>query len=307
MSRNIPFTKSLQLDVFHPEASSELRPVIVLIHGGAWQSGSKELSHFSDQLEVCGVGTTLEGAGYVCVIPDYSSSDPDAICEDSLDDIAAALNWTEENIGAYFGDPTRINLMGFCAGAHLCATTVLHNLLPSKLHHPLPHSLPKIHSMILLAGCYNLDKQLHHEANRPPNDLDLRLVMERNLSNVMRAGTFTDRSPLFMLNELGLPDHAHLPQRWLLIHAENDQVINKQQSVEMSELLMERGGGLEKVRLMIIPPDLTSKRLPTRESKGWMEFELDYEHMRLVHQLKPPAQSAFAKEALEAIAEITRF
>jgi acetyl esterase/lipase len=107
----------LQLDVYRPAGPvAEPRPVIVFVHGGAWQYGTRRQYAF--------VGHTLAGEGYVAVLPDYRKY-PAVRFPAFVDDVAAAVAWTAENIAVHGGDPGRVFLMGHSAGAHMAMLTVL--------------------------------------------------------------------------------------------------------------------------------------------------------------------------------------
>lgn len=101
------------LDVFSPETvSSTGAPVVVFIHGGSWNSGSKNLYGF--------IGRRLAGKGVVAVIINYRLS-PQVTVPAQADDCAQAVRWTQQHIPEYGGDPSRIYVMGHSAGGGLAA------------------------------------------------------------------------------------------------------------------------------------------------------------------------------------------
>lgn len=99
-----------RLDVYLPEPSAEPHEVVIFFHGGSWQFGSK-----SDYLFL---GQAMAARGFVTVIPDYRLY-PETRYPGFLQDGAAAVRWTRENIGAFGGDPRRVFLMGHSAGAYI--------------------------------------------------------------------------------------------------------------------------------------------------------------------------------------------
>jgi len=102
-----------RLDVYAPRAtSSALRPVVVFIHGGSWNSGSKNLYSF--------VGRRLAKQGVVAVVINYRLS-PGVRVPDMAADCARAVDWTARHIADYGGDPNRLFTMGHSAGAGLAA------------------------------------------------------------------------------------------------------------------------------------------------------------------------------------------
>ena len=99
-----------QLDVYVPDAPAvDPRPVIVFIHGGSWQTGSKDQYRF--------VGSGLAEKGYVSVVANYRLN-PDVRFPVFVADAAEAVAWTLRNIGQFGGDPRRVFVMGHSAGAH---------------------------------------------------------------------------------------------------------------------------------------------------------------------------------------------
>ncbi len=99
-----------QLDVYLPDAPSVEPPaVVVFIHGGSWQTGSKEQYRF--------VGSGLAEKGYITVVANYRLN-PDVRFPVFVADAAEAVAWTLRNIGEFGGDPRRVFVMGHSAGAH---------------------------------------------------------------------------------------------------------------------------------------------------------------------------------------------
>jgi len=99
-----------RLDVYVPDGkTAEPRPVIVFIHGGSWQTGSRDQYRF--------VGAGLAEKGYVSVVASYRLN-PDVSFPAFVDDAARAVAWTLRNIDRYGGDPRRVFVMGHSAGAH---------------------------------------------------------------------------------------------------------------------------------------------------------------------------------------------
>ncbi|WP_426493548.1 alpha/beta hydrolase [Hymenobacter sp. 102] len=102
-----------RLDVYTPrkKASGPL-PVVIFMHGGSWNSGSKNLYTF--------IGRRLARQGIVAVILNYRLA-PQVRVPQMADDCARALAWTVAHIGEYGGDARRVFLMGHSAGGGLAA------------------------------------------------------------------------------------------------------------------------------------------------------------------------------------------
>jgi len=105
-----------RLNVFSPSHKGKLKPVLIFVHGGNWNSGKKGLYSF--------FGSRLARKGIVAVLPGYTKS-PDANYATMAQQIAAAVKWTKQNISRYGGDSSNIFISGHSAGGHLAALVSL--------------------------------------------------------------------------------------------------------------------------------------------------------------------------------------
>jgi acetyl esterase/lipase len=102
--------RDLKCDVYAAEGAAGLRPGVLLVHGGGWQRGSKDMmKEFA---------LRLGGAGYVCIAPEYRLT-PESPWPAQIHDVKAAIRWTRANAAELGIDPTRIAAQGSSAGAHL--------------------------------------------------------------------------------------------------------------------------------------------------------------------------------------------
>jgi acetyl esterase/lipase len=100
-----------KLDLYLPkEKAAAPRPLIVFVHGGAWQSGSKEDGRVIFPLLADGV--------YAGASIGYRLTD-EAIWPAQVHDCKAALRWLGEHADEYGYDPKRMALFGISAGGHL--------------------------------------------------------------------------------------------------------------------------------------------------------------------------------------------
>lgn len=91
-------------------------PVIVFVHGGSWRDGDPDDYGF--------IGRAFVPEGFVVVLVGYRLGKHGAYPA-MLEDTAAAIRWTRENIANHGGDPARIVLAGHSAGAYNAVTTAL--------------------------------------------------------------------------------------------------------------------------------------------------------------------------------------
>ncbi|WP_133271370.1 alpha/beta hydrolase [Hymenobacter radiodurans] len=118
-------TERHRLDVYAPRRKAAAsQPVVLFIHGGNWDSGSKSIYTF--------IGRRLAKQGVVAVIINYRLS-PEVQVPAMADDCARAVRWTQQHIAEYGGDPQRIFLMGHSAGAGLAALIATDNQYFTRL------------------------------------------------------------------------------------------------------------------------------------------------------------------------------
>ncbi|QKZ13127.1 alpha/beta hydrolase [Spirosoma sp. KUDC1026] len=118
-------TERHRLDLYIPRhKSATLRPVVIFIHGGNWDSGSKNIYTF--------IGRRLAKQGCVAVIINYRLA-PNVQVPAMADDCARAALWVKLHIAEYGGDPERIFVMGHSAGGGLAALLATDNTLFTKV------------------------------------------------------------------------------------------------------------------------------------------------------------------------------
>lgn len=103
------------LDVFKPASRSVApRPVLIHVHGGGFVRGDKHTpgTPYTDNIPLWAARN-----GVVGVNVNYRLA-PKAIWPAGTEDIAAILRWVKANIGVHSGNPARVFLLGWSAGAH---------------------------------------------------------------------------------------------------------------------------------------------------------------------------------------------
>jgi len=110
----------LNLNVWTPDPGAAGLPVMVWIHGGAFVNGSGAVPDYA--------GDRFARDGVVCVTINYRlGCDGFLLLDDAtpnrgLLDQIAALEWVQENIAAFGGDPGQVTIFGESAGAMSVAT-----------------------------------------------------------------------------------------------------------------------------------------------------------------------------------------
>ncbi|WP_242154065.1 alpha/beta hydrolase [Sphingomonas sp. BAUL-RG-20F-R05-02] len=104
--------RDLHMDVFNPSPKQQVRQGIVLVHGGAWRSGSK--AHFY------ALANLLAQRGFTVFLPEYRLA-PEAPYPAGMDDIADALGWAQLE-AAHFGlSADRIAIGGASSGGQMAS------------------------------------------------------------------------------------------------------------------------------------------------------------------------------------------
>lgn len=99
------------LDLYVPEAAEETpRPLVVYIHGGGWEHGSKDNAGVLFGL--------MKNRPYAGASINYRLTDQ-ARWPAQIHDCKAAIRWLRGNAKAYAIDPAKIAVFGISAGGHL--------------------------------------------------------------------------------------------------------------------------------------------------------------------------------------------
>jgi len=165
------------LNIFQPKDSTQQHDVLIFVHGGNWDSGSKDTYSI--------LGRNFAEKDFVTVIPGYTLS-PFANYDMMTQQITQAILWTKENITSYGGNPNRIFLMGHSAGGHLIALATMN---PKYLNDP---TLVK---GLILDDAAALDQYKYLQEN-PPTKEDY-----YNITWTKDPEAWLDASPYYFIDE----------------------------------------------------------------------------------------------------------
>jgi para-nitrobenzyl esterase len=116
----IPGENELNLNVFTPDLGAVNLPVFVWIHGGGFFGGCNASPWYRggpfarDGVVLVSVNYRLGAEGFL--------EAPDAPANRAVRDWVRALEWVQENIAAFGGDPARVSIGGQSAGGGASAT-----------------------------------------------------------------------------------------------------------------------------------------------------------------------------------------
>ena len=111
-----------KLDIYLPAEGKGPWPVIIYVHGGGWNMGTKRIGVLGGL-----VGTLAKG--YAVISVDYRLA-PETVFPEFLYDVKTAIRWARANAAEYGFDPARFALLGDSAGAQLCLTAAFTADLP---------------------------------------------------------------------------------------------------------------------------------------------------------------------------------
>lgn len=103
--------RELHLTIYRPLKPRKL-PVVLMIHGGGWSSGSTEMQR--------SLAINLSRKGFATVVTEYRLS-PEAIYPAAVDDLNEAVSWIYRHARRYGFDRNKIAVEGCSAGGQLAA------------------------------------------------------------------------------------------------------------------------------------------------------------------------------------------
>ncbi len=113
--KDLKYNNYSTLDVYYPaylDETSKKQPMIILIHGGSWKTGSK------DWLDIVFMSRFLASSGFVVFAINYRLL-PDANFTQIVNDVRDAIVFSKKVANQYHADNTSVFLWGRSAGAHL--------------------------------------------------------------------------------------------------------------------------------------------------------------------------------------------
>lgn len=184
------------LDLYVPEKAKG-GPLVVFVHGGAWQSGSRH--------EYDAACAALNKRGIASATVDYRLS-PAVAHPSHAHDVADALAWLGTRSSEFGFDPKRIYVVGHSAGGHIAATIATD---PTLL------ALAKPAGFVGLEGIYDIPDL----AKRWPTYPDWFLNKA--------FGSDTTKWPKASPTQLDPVSRSP----WLVVHSMDDELVDSNQAV----------------------------------------------------------------------------
>ncbi|WP_338758120.1 carboxylesterase family protein [Nocardia vulneris] len=129
----------LNLNVTTPDVGGSGLPVMVWIHPSAFQAGSNSESRFATTAALARRGVVVVAINYRLGAPGFAEI-AGAPSNRGLRDQIAALQWVQDNIRVFGGDPDNVTIFGSSAGGLSCALLFASPAAAGLFHRAIPQS-----------------------------------------------------------------------------------------------------------------------------------------------------------------------
>jgi acetyl esterase/lipase len=222
--KDLPYVKdglpSQRLDLYLPGSGVKNPPLVVFIHGGGWQAGSKKAV----------AAQPLLGQGYAVASVEYRFSQA-ATYPAQIEDCKAAIRWLRAHAKEYGYNPEKIGVWGASAGGHLVALlgTTGHTKQFDK-----GENLDQSSAVQCVIDWFGPSDFLHW------GDNPLALAGAENAVARLLGGAIDQKqenakaaSPVLFVQKDAAP--------FLIMHGDQDKLVPLQQSTELDEALKKAG------------------------------------------------------------------
>lgn len=231
---------SLKLDIYQPKVPRKGKsPVVVYIHGGAWDKGDKTMIRKNFREYIL---EELLNNHYTVISINYTLLNKETHLEKPLQDTKDALKWIQENAEKYNLDANNMGIWGGSAGAHIALLTA-YNQDITKNNSGLIY--PNLKYVVDFYGPTDLNELFKTEANTflldffkvySPERFKIRqekitqltgFDINTNKSEVIKKSA--EFSPISYISKSTVPT--------LIFHGTEDTVVNYAQSQQLEEAL----------------------------------------------------------------------
>ena len=226
-------------DFYSPKGIAKA-PVLIAVHGGGWQIGSRKFyANWGPYLAKNGIA--VFAVEYRLMTPDLKTY-PGAVY-----DVKAAVQYVRAKATDLGVDPDRIGMIGDSAGGHLSALVALAGDEPqfSSQYKSDPNAnvSSKVKAVVGFYGVYDMLAQWQHDLLARPRD---------NIGQkFLGAAPHTDRKVFFESSPISYATADRNSTRFLLVHGTDDDIVDPPtQSVAFLNALTQAGF---LVRRVVIP------------------------------------------------------
>lgn len=230
--------QALLLDASVPAGRPGPHPIAILVHGGGWSGGDKAM-------DITGFFQPLTEAGFIWFSINYRLA-PAHRWPAPLEDLQTAIRWVKANAARFDGDPRRIALIGYSAGAQLAALAAIH-----------AEETAPVHAVVGVAPALDLVADARRRGKLSPslqNLLGFPETLSEDALERIRA-----ISPAAQLRS-GLPP-------FLLLQGDADKTVLPAHTAAFAEKLREAGGRCDLITIKDAPHRLAD----------WNQFDTAYQ------------------------------
>ena len=223
--------RALRLDIYSPKKTAGKVPVLVWIHGGAWNSGDKNFCPIAFM--------AVQNLAIVSI--DYRLA-PAATFPAPLYDCKGAIRWLRANADKYNLDADHIGIFGASAGGHLAlllATTADHPQMEGDVGGNQKFS-SRVQAVCAFYAPTDLNRLVSNPQNRQRLDGDVAKLIGGAVADNVAKADFA--SPVFYAAKNCAPV--------FLMHGGRDGLVPPDQSKIFYDALKKSGGD---VQLEIVP------------------------------------------------------
>ena len=201
-------------DLYSPKGLDKA-PVLVAVHGGGWQVGSRKF--------YTNWGPYLARNGIAVFAIEYRLMKPGVkTYPGAIYDTKAAVQYVRAKAAELGVDPERIGMIGDSAGGHLSSLVALAGEEPhySSEYRSDPNAAvsSKVKAVVGFYGVYDMLAQYQHDLLARPRDN----IAEKFLG----AAPHTDRKVFFDASPINYATVARNSTRFLLIHGTDDDIVD---------------------------------------------------------------------------------
>jgi acetyl esterase/lipase len=248
IQRDVPYGQAgghpLLLDIYQPATHWDLRPAVILIHGGGWTT--------FDKSDMSGMAGFLARSGFVAFAVDYRLlKGSENQWPAQFDDVQHAVRWIRANAAQYRVDPRHIGSFGHSSGAQLASLLAMEDTRDNS-DSALAKYSSKVQAVVDVSG--PTDFTVHHDA-----EVDAFLAGFLGGDYAHHPEIWQNASPVFHVSKTVSP--------FLIFHGTHDSFVPVAQSEELVAKLKHAG-----VRVTLIKVD-DGHVFETPEARKRLAFE----------------------------------
>ena len=219
----VPQEESCQyLSITVPDGPREKLPVMVWVHGGAFETGGCDLGDRLPLVTECNV--IVVGLGYRLGVLGFLKDRDGNLGNNGILDLIEGLKWVRENISSFGGDADGITLFGESAGAEAVRCIMLSEGTEGLYRRAIIQSDP----IGVMTGRRAMSEKMLKELNEMPIDADIdevKRVQTSVISHVTEKGPakYMKFGPNYGM--FPLPKESEIPERIKSIASDHDIII----------------------------------------------------------------------------------